>query len=241
MKPYSITFRHLQKNFNKRALFTIPELTVESGKCVLLSGINGSGKSTLLRTIAGLEKPSHADIIHNGKNIAWTSAYKQIHKEIIYLHQNPLMFDASVADNITYGMRKQGFSSQTIQKNLEKALQWADLENLKFENARHLSGGEKQRVALARAYVLSPKVLLLDEAFSNMDIDGRRRTFDLICKLKDEGIGIILTSHEVTQIISLTKHHLKLENGQLLAINHKGNIISEQTKANPLSLVQVNA
>ncbi|MDH5424721.1 MAG: energy-coupling factor ABC transporter ATP-binding protein [Gammaproteobacteria bacterium] len=241
MKPYSITFRHLQKHFNKRTLFTIPELTIESGKCVLLSGINGSGKSTLLKTIAGLEKPCHADIIHNGKSIDWRSAYKQIHKEIIYLHQNPLMFDASVADNITYGMRKQGFSTETICSKLDNALQWAELEALKNNNARHLSGGEKQRVALARAYVLSPKILLLDEAFSNMDIEGRKRTFDLICKLKDEGIGIILTSHEATQIISLTKHHIRLENGQLLEINHKGNVVSNVAKSGNLSLVQETA
>ena len=241
MKPYSITFRHLQKHFNQRTLFEIPELTIESGKCVLLSGVNGSGKSTLLKTIAGLEKPCHGDIIHNGKNISWKSAYKQIHKEIIYLHQNPLMFDASVSENITYGMRKQSFSTKSIQSKLENALQWAELDHLKNNNARHLSGGEKQRVALARAYVLSPKILLLDEAFSNMDLEGRKRTFDLICKLKDEGIGIILTSHEATQIVSLTKHHIRLENGQLLAINHKGKVITESEDHSNLSLVKVTA
>ncbi len=241
MKPYSITFRHLQKHFNQRTLFEIPELTIESGKCVLLSGVNGSGKSTLLKTIAGLEKPCHGDIIHNGKSISWKSAYKQIHKEIIYLHQNPLMFDASVSENITYGMRKQGFSTKSIQSKLENALQWAELYHLKNNNARHLSGGEKQRVALARAYVLSPKILLLDEAFSNMDLEGRKRTFDLICKLKDEGIGIILTSHEATQIVSLTKHHIRLENGQLLAINHKGKVITESEDHSNLSLVKVTA
>lgn len=241
MTKYSITFQNLKKCFKDRTIFDIPELIINTGECVLLSGINGSGKSTLLRTIAGLETPTSANIIHNNRTIRWKLAHKQIHKEIIYMHQDPLMFDASVSDNITYGMRKQGFSTKDIQSKLEKSLQWAELEHLKFENARHLSGGEKQRVALARAYVLSPKVLLLDEAFSNMDIEGRKRTFDLICKLKDEGIGIILTSHEVTQIISLTKRHLKLENGQLLDINHKGKIISGQTKSNPLSLVQANA
>ena len=241
MTPYSITFRDLHKQYNQRTLFTIPELTIESGKCVLLSGINGSGKSTLLKTIAGLEKPCHGNIIHNNKNISWVSAYKQIHKEIIYLHQNPLMFDASVSENITYGMRKQGFSRQTIQNKLNKALQWADLDTLKNNNAKALSGGEKQRVALARAYVLSPKILLLDEAFSNMDIAGRKRTFELICKLKDEGIGIILTSHEATQIVSLTKHHIRLEDGKLLTINHKGKVISEPERSDTIALVKETA
>ena len=241
MKSYSITFRNLQKSFNHRILFDIRQLTIESGKCVLLSGINGSGKSTLLKTIAGLETPNQVDIIHNGKEIDWKSAYKKIHKEIIYLHQTPLMFDATVADNITYGMRKQGFSVNTIQRKLDRALQWAELEQLKKNNARRLSGGEIQRVALARAYVLSPKVLLLDEAFSNLDTEGRKRTFEQIRKLKEEGIGIILTSHDLTQIASFTEHHLKLENGHLLTIKHKNNIKPSPFNNETLPLMQINA
>lgn len=239
MNPYSITFLNLQKRFNHRVILDIPELTIESGKCVLLSGINGSGKSTLLKIIAGLEAPNQADVIHNSKKLEWKSACKQIHKEIIYLHQTPLMFDATVADNITYGMRKQAFAGGTIQHKLDKALQWADLEHLKNNNARTLSGGEKQRVALARAYVLSPKILLLDEAFSNIDTEGRKRTFEQICKLKDEGIGIILTSHELTQITSLTAHHFRLENGHLLTINN--NIEPYQFNHDTLPLMQINA
>lgn len=241
MKPYSITFKNLHKRFNDRVIFDIPELTIESGKCILLSGINGSGKSTLLKTIAGLETPNQSEIIHNGKHLDFKSACKKIHKEIIYLHQAPLMFDATVDDNITYGMRKQGFLRGLIRDKLNKALQWADLEHLKNNNARLLSGGEKQRVALARAYVLSPKILLLDEAFSNMDTDGRKRTFEQICKLKNEGIGIILTSHELTRITSLTEHHLKLENGRLVTINNKDAVESSSLNDDPLPLMLINA
>lgn len=241
MKPYSITFHNLKKSFNDRVLFDIPRLTIESGKCILLSGINGSGKSTLLKIIAGLEAPNQADIIHNDKRMDWKSAYKQFHKEIIYLHQTPLMFDATVAENITYGMRKQGFSISTIRQNLERALQWAELGQLKMNNAKRLSGGEKQRVALARAYVLSPKVLLLDEAFSNLDTEGRKRTFEQICKLKEEGIGIILTSHELTQITSLTELHLKLKNGRLETIHNKNKTVPHYMRNDTLPLRQIIA
>ncbi|MFW2374365.1 MAG: energy-coupling factor ABC transporter ATP-binding protein [Gammaproteobacteria bacterium] len=241
MNPYSITFYNLHKCFGHRVLFDIEELTIKSGQCTLLSGINGSGKSTLLKTIAGLEQPDQVNILHNEKQLDWKSAYKNIHKEIIYLHQSPLMFDASVADNISYGMRKQGFSTTRIRRRLATALHWADLEHLRDNNARILSGGEKQRVAIARAYVLSPKVLLLDEAFSNMDSDGRQRTFEQIRKLKNEGIGIILTSHEFTQIISLTDHHLKLQDGNLVTINHKDSSRPSPYSHDALTLITVNA
>ena len=240
MKPYSLTFQNIQKCYNQRLLFDIPELIIESGKCVLLTGINGSGKSTLLKIVAGLEAPDKANIIQNGKKLDWKSACKKLHKEIIYLHQTPLMFDASVSDNISYGMRKQGFDRNSIREKLNVALQWADLEKIKMNNARQLSGGEKQRVALARAYVLSPNVLLLDESFSNLDTEGRKRTFEQICKLKEEGVGIILTSHELTQTSRLAEHHLNIENGQLLTMQNTNNV-EPYPMNNTLPLMQINA
>lgn len=240
MTTFNITFKHLNKSFNQRLLFNIPELTIESGRCCLLSGINGSGKSTLLKIMAGLETPNNAEIYYKNIKLNWKSACKQIHKEIIYLHQTPLMFDASVSDNIKYGMRKQGYSRNKIQESVKTALQWADLEHLKNNNARLLSGGEKQRVALARAYVLSPKILLLDEAFSNLDTQGRTRIFEQICKLKNEGVGIILTSHELAHNTSLTEHHMHLENTHLKIFSKENNIEHFNNIKTP-ELILVNA
>lgn len=232
MKPYSITFHNLHKKFADRDLFNIPELTIESGKCLLLSGINGCGKTTLLKIIAGLEMPDRGEIINNGHKAKWKSAYKQLYKNIIYLHQTPLMFDATVAENISYGMRKLRFSRSSIKQELENALHWADLKRIEHNNARTLSGGEKQRVALARAYVLKPKILLLDEAFANLDTDGRLRTFEQVCKLKEEGIGIILTSHEPNMFMTVTDNHLQLENG-LLTILKNESVTSSRNIVSP--------
>ncbi|MCK4864464.1 MAG: ABC transporter ATP-binding protein [Gammaproteobacteria bacterium] len=241
MTIFNITFKDLNKSFNQRLLFNIPELTIESGKCCLLSGINGSGKSTLLKILAGLENPNNAEVYYKNIKMSWKSACKQIHKNIIYLHQTPLMFDASVEDNIKYGMRKQGFSRDKIKTNTKNALQWADLEHLKNNNARMLSGGEKQRVALARAYVLSPKILLLDESFSNIDAQGRKQIAEQICKLKDEGIGIILTSHELSHTTSLAEHHMQLENNRLITSSNENNVTNFKNNFEPSSLLLVNA
>ncbi len=240
MSTFSITFKYLNKSFNQRLLFNIPELTIESGRCCLLSGMNGSGKSTLLKIMAGLETPNNTDVYYKNIKLNWKAACKKTHKEIIYLHQTPLMFDASVEDNIKYGMRKQGYSRNKIQESIKTALQWADLEHLKDNNARLLSGGEKQRVALARAYVLSPKILLLDEAFSNLDAQGRTRIFEQICKLKDEGVGIILTSHELAHNTSLTEHHMHLENTHLKTLSKENNIEHFNNIKTP-ELILVNA
>lgn len=237
MNTFKINYKYLRKSFNKNLLFNIADLTIESGKCCFLSGINGSGKSTLLKIIAGLETPDNVEIYFQDKKSDWKNACKQIHKKVIYLHQNPLMFDASVENNIKYGMRKQGFSKNKIKELTTTAMQWADLECIKNNNARMLSGGEKQRVALARAYVLSPEILLLDEAFSNIDTQGRDRIFEQICKLKEEGIGIILTSHELSHTTSLTEHHFHLENNQLKISSDENNI----NEFEPAKLKLVNA
>jgi tungstate transport system ATP-binding protein len=215
MNEFKITFENLNKSFKKNTLFNIPELTVQTNSCSFLSGINGCGKSTLLKIIAGLEKPDNSILHFNNKAISWKSACKEIHRDIIYLHQAPLMFDTSVTNNIKYGLRKQGYSRISIQQKLIDALKWANIEHLKNDNARLLSGGEKQRVALARAYVLSPKILLLDEAFSNLDTAGREQIYNQICKLKENGVGIILTTHETSQIKGLANKNWLLENKTL--------------------------
>jgi len=233
---FSLTFKKLNKSINEKLLFNISELIIDSGKCYFLSGINGSGKSTLLKIMAGLEKPDNIEIYIQNKKFDWKKASNQTHKEIIYLHQTPLMFDTSVKNNIQYGMRKQGFSKKTIQEKTTKALQWADLEHIKNNNARRLSGGEKQRVALARAYVLSPKILLLDEAFANVDVDGKNRIFKQIYKLKEEGIGIVITSHELPHNTSLADYHLQLKNKTLKEISDNTTHCFE-----PSSLKLVNA
>lgn len=104
-----------------------------------------------------------------------------------------------------------------------------------------LSGGEKQRVSLARAYVLSPKILLLDESFSNIDTQGRKRISEQICKLKDEGIGIILTSHELSHTTSLAEHHMQLENNRLIISRNENNVTDFKNNFEPSSLLLVNA
>lgn len=237
MNTFKISYKSLSKSFNQNLLFNIPDLTIEAGKCCLLSGINGSGKSTLLKIMAGLETPNNVEVYFKNKKLDWKTACKQTHKEIIYLHQTPLMFDASVENNIKYGMRRQGFSKNNIHELTKTALQWADLEHIRSNNARMLSGGEKQRVALARAYVLSPKILLLDEAFSNVDTQGRDMIFEQICKLKEEGIGIILTSHELSHTTALAEHYFHLENKQLKILSDENNI----NEFEPAELKLVNA
>lgn len=203
-------FRELRKSVNGRRLLNIEEFSIPEQTCIVLSGRNGAGKSTLLRILAGLEPPDHCVIVHRGTPLSWKAARRRFRRDIVYLHQHPYMFDCSVSENIAYGLRHAGIGRSESEARVAQALEWADLAHLSDRNARHLSGGEQQRVALTRARILSPRLLLLDEPFANMDIESRENTISLIKRLREEGISTIITSHEpdIATLIGDEHRHL---------------------------------
>jgi len=216
MTPALITFHRLRKTLaDGRVLLDIERLRLERGACVLLTGENGAGKTTLLKIIAALEAPDAAEVEYRGVRRPWREARRDCGRAAIYLHQHPYLFDASVHDNVAYGLRRAGRPRAEIGARVTQALEHAGVMHLAARNARRLSGGEQQRVALARAWVLAPEILLLDEPTANMDHDSRERTYFLIQRLKTDGIGIVVASHEPRQLHRLADAHLQLHAGAL--------------------------
>lgn len=191
-------------------LFDIDEFDIPESACIILSGQNGAGKTTLLKILSGLEAPDDAEVEFDGQRQTWKAARARLRREVVYLHQQPYMFDHSVADNIAYGLARQAVPSTHIKELVAEALAWSGLSHLAQRNARELSGGEKQRVALTRARVLSPRLLLLDEPLANMDISAREQTILLIRRLKDDGVSTIITSHEphISMLLGDQHRHL---------------------------------
>ena len=210
-----LRYSGLRKSVHGRLLFDIGTLVIQARACIALSGRNGSGKSTLLRIIAGLEAPDRATVCYRGKEMSWRRASGRMRGEIIYLHQQPYLFDSSVTDNIAYGLRRRALPLKEISSKVSEALEWAGIAHLQLRNARDLSGGERQRVAFARARILSPAILLLDEPTSNMDSESRNQAYRMIRRLKDEGVSIIVATHEYHTIAHLCEGHLALQAGTL--------------------------
>lgn len=196
-------------------LLAVARFELPAGSCTILSGRNGAGKTTLLKIAAGLMKPDQGTVQTSGASLHWRSARSVLRKHSIYMHQHAYMFDASVADNVAYGLRKAGVPSARREDAVGTALEWAGLGPLAARNARHLSGGERQRLALARARVLSPAVLLLDEPTTNMDREARQQSFFLIRRLVSEGTGVVIASHDRQIIGQLGDRHLHLVDGGL--------------------------
>ena len=202
--------KHLRKSRDRTGLLDISDFDIPQKKCIVLSGRNGAGKTTLLKILAGLEAPDSAELIYEGKQLSWQTVRPLLQRDVVYLHQQPFMFDRSVTDNIAYGLKHTGLSKSEINEQTEQALSWAGLSHLANRNAKQLSGGEKQRVALTRARILKPKVLLLDEPVANMDLESREQTITLIQRLKFEGITTIVTSHEPNFARLLSNDHRHL-------------------------------
>ncbi|MFP3873646.1 MAG: energy-coupling factor ABC transporter ATP-binding protein [Thiohalophilus sp.] len=233
IQPDPIEYGKLSRSINGRPLFDNLRLHIDPGECIVLSGDNGAGKTTLLRILAGLLPPETGECRYNGNGYRWKRARPWLLQNVVYLHQEPYLFDSRVLDNIAYGLRRRGHTIRHARDIATRALNATDLGHLLQRNARQLSGGEKQRVALLRAWVLSPRLLLLDEPVASMDERSRHRTLFLIRRLQQDGVSLIITAHEPRLFAPLAERHLCLKQGQLnpaRPLTSQTDVIAESTR-----------
>lgn len=227
--PAHIQFSQITKSYTKKKfgffkqdsklILDNAEIELKGGECILLTGKNGSGKSTLLRILAGLLKPDSTTINTGLEALSWKKARKVIRQQVMYLYQEPYMFDGNVTRNLEYAVQGKQSTNQ-----IKHALKWANLEHLADTSAKCLSGGERQRVALAQAWLKQPSILLLDEPTANMDEESRRTTEDLLCKFKEIGTALLIASHDLNHFHHTMDKRLLLEEGSIIEIGKIGNL-----------------
>jgi len=214
MSPPLLEVRGLTMSHGRRPLLDALDLQLKAAGCTLLTGENGAGKSTLLRILAGLEKPkAGAFRLRQGPWRSWRRARKGLLRQVMYLHQQPWMFDGSVAWNLKFAIADR--PARQRNRLVEEALEWVEMRPFRDTPARTLSGGERQRIALARAWLAAPALMLLDEPTANLDQASRRRTLALLERLRDQGIGLMVASHDPHHFEGLADRHLRLVAGRL--------------------------
>jgi tungstate transport system ATP-binding protein len=222
-----ISLQDISKSFSARKVLQHTGLTLRAGECQLLIGANGAGKSTLLRICAGLEKPDSCRIDIGAGYLTWRQYRHVLLTHVVYLHQQPYMFDGSVIRNLAYALPRQLDKVERAER-IDIALHWAGLEPIADNYAKTLSGGERQRVALARAWLRSPKVMLLDEPSNNLDEEAKQRTNALLLSLKAQGIALLVASHEANRFAAVADSTLELRDGKLVIKTppvHPNNVI----------------
>ncbi|SHI03781.1 ABC transporter ATP-binding protein [Ferrimonas marina] len=202
-----LTATALEKRFEDRLLFRIPQLSVSAGEAIWLKGKNGTGKTTLLKTLSGLIKPSRGQVRLGDNKVELG--------QIVYLHQSPYLFDRTVIENLRFGLKHRRLTSVAKEERVRKALQLAHLEHLQDRPAQVLSGGERQRLALARAWVLDPQFLLLDEPTANLDPESIELITQMVIELNAQGCGVVLVSHQHTELTALCRQVWTLQDQQL--------------------------
>jgi lipopolysaccharide export system ATP-binding protein len=208
---------NLVKIYRGRRVVDHVSITVNSGEVVGLLGPNGAGKTTTFYMITGMIKPNEGHIYYNNSDISRLPMYKRARMGIGYLCQEPSVFrKLTVEQNILAVLELMPLSGQERRNRLDKLLQELSVTHVAKQKAFTLSGGERRRVEIARALVMRPKFILLDEPFAGIDPIAVEDIQQIVIHLKDRGIGVLITDHNVHETLSITDRSYLLSSGKIL-------------------------
>ena len=190
---------------------------VNQGDYVCIVGQNGAGKTTSFYMIVGLIKPYAGDIYLNDMEITDMPMYKRAKLGLAYLPQEASVFrHLTVEDNIKAILEFSGKSKQEQKDKLESLISEFNIEKVRHNKGNNLSGGERRRVEIARCLASDPKFILLDEPFAGVDPIAVEDIQNIVAKLKDKNIGIVITDHNVHETLSITDRAYLLYEGRVL-------------------------
>ena len=215
-----ITFEHVSKRYPgpSNALLDV-SFNLDAGEMVFLTGHSGAGKSTLLRLILMLEQATRGQVLVDGRNLSKASPNQapQVRQRIGMIFQDhKLLSDKTVFDNVSLPLIIAGMRYADIKKRVRAALDKVGLLSKEKSWPLTLSGGEQQRVGIARAIVGMPPILLADEPTGNLDPQLSRDLFGLFRQLNDQGVTVMVASHDLSLIRAMGQRVLVLSGGRLI-------------------------
>lgn len=235
MSNSKLVVRHLQKTYGKRTVVSNVSLDVASGEVVGLLGPNGAGKTTSFYMIVGLVPADDGSIELDGVDLTRLPIHKRAAMGLSYLPQEASVFrKLNVEDNIRAVLelqKKDGkpLSKEEIETKLDSLLAELQIEKLRTNSAMSLSGGERRRVEIARALASDPRFILLDEPFAGIDPIAVIEIQRIVRFLKERGIGVLITDHNVRETLGICDHAYIINQGTVLASGHPEEIIENES------------
>lgn len=210
-----IEVKEIKKIFNNKTILDGISFEVEKGELMCLLGPSGCGKSTTLKIIAGLLEEDAGEILISGKSIKNIPVEK---RETVIVFQEYMLFPhLNVYSNIAFGLNMRKENKNKIKEKVNKIFDILQLKGLEKKYPSELSGGQKQRVAIGRALAIEPKVLLLDEPFTSLDINIRNSIRELVLKIQKKlGITTILVTHDKEEALMMSDHIALMLNGKIV-------------------------
>ena len=225
-----LTAQNLTKRFGNRQVVKDVSVEVHAGEIVGLLGPNGAGKTTSFYMIVGLIPADGGQVLLNGRDITHLAVDRRARAGLGYLPQEPSVFrKLSVADNILAILElREDLTRQGRQQELDQLLEELHIQHIRNSKGQALSGGERRRVEIARALAAKPDFMLLDEPFAGVDpisvIDIQR----IIAHLRDRGIGVLITDHNVRETLGICSRAYIVSEGRVIANGSAQQILADE-------------
>ena len=224
----SLSASHLQKTYGRRRVVDDVSLFVEQGEVVGLLGANGAGKTTTFYMMTGLETAERGNILVNGQDVTNLPMYLRARLGLGYLPQEPSIFrKLSAEQNILAVLETMKLARADRFARLEELLEEFGVTHVRKTRGDALSGGERRRVEIARCLATEPQYILLDEPFAGIDplaIDDIR---EIILYLREQGIGILITDHNVRETLGITDRAYIMAEGKILRSGNPAELVED--------------
>ncbi len=213
-----IAVQDLVKKYRGRKVVDGVSFEFDQGEVVGLLGPNGAGKTTTFYMIVGLVRPNGGEVKFDEDFVTRWPMFKRARVGVGYLPQEASVFrKLNVADNIRLVMELNGYRKKQIAERIDQLAEELHIHRILEQNAGVLSGGERRRVEIARALATDPKFILLDEPFTGIDPVTIEELQEIIHKLKERGIGVLITDHNVSATLRITDRNYILIDGKIIA------------------------
>ena len=222
-----LTLNEISSSIKDKTIVNKVSFEIKPGSVNGLLGPNGAGKTTTFYLIAGLIKLDSGEIIFNGHDISNMPMHKRSNMGIKYLPQEPSIFqDLTVYENL-YGLAEISFKEKNkISQFMTQSIEEFSLEKILDLKGRQLSGGQRRKVEIARTLAASPKMILLDEPFAGIDPIAIDEIKNVLRTLKEKGIAILITDHNVREALDICDNAIVVNRGQVIAKGVKADLIN---------------
>ena len=224
-----LKIRNLVKSYRSRKVVNSVTLEIKQGEIVGLLGPNGAGKTTTFYMVVGLTRPDDGQVFLNDADITNFPMHQRAKKGLSYLPQEPSVFrKLTVEENLLAVLESQKLSTFDRKKKARSLLRELNILHIKDSMAYSLSGGERRRVEISRALATSPIFVLLDEPFAGIDPIAVADIQSIVSQLKNKGIGVLITDHNVRETLSITDRAYIINEGEIISSGSPHQIVQDE-------------